>query len=220
MFQVNCVCVCVCFVPFWSHWWTCLWGVWLVVPWLRTVWASHWSDWTPACSQMGWSQTGCRHSWKKSGVNILTTNNKNKIKHTIRQQIGESLEIQDCLKVSRQPSFLLNFFRWSGSPGFLKTIQSFPLNIGWFFPSFSVLFRGMFFCGLIYKDIIDFFSFIYKKRSQRIKEVSGKKLSIAESHVLINRKNYSLTVERRSHEGKQGEKAEAWTENQQQQQQV
>lgn len=83
----------------------------------------------------------------------------------------------------------------------------------------------MFFCGLIYKDIIDFFSFIYKKRSQRIKEVSGKKLSIAESHVLINRKNYSLTmemvtVERRSHEGKQGEKAEAWTENQQQQQQV
>lgn len=132
--------MCVCFVPFWSHWWTCLWGVWLVVPWLRTVWASHWSDWTPACSQMGWSQTGCRHSWKKSGVNILTTNNKNKIKHTIRQQIGESLEIQYCLKVSRQPSFLLNFLGglilqafWRPFKVFLWTLAGFSTH----FQSFS-----------------------------------------------------------------------------------
>lgn len=58
--ELWCMCgFAVCTVPFWSHWWRCQWDVWLAMLWLRTRSASRWSDWTPACSQMGWSQTGC-----------------------------------------------------------------------------------------------------------------------------------------------------------------
>lgn len=52
--------------PFWSRWWRRLSGVWPAAPWLRTGSASHWSDWTPACFQTGWSQTGCLHSWNQN----------------------------------------------------------------------------------------------------------------------------------------------------------